>query len=313
MFSRNQDEVEIVKNELLKFGINAEIRREHKAEALGVSAVELWVPDGQNFLNASKLYARLKGRSAGSSGEPATEPQTEVAEQPAATAKPPAKQHHSAPQAVNGADSRHPDEPEREEWKEAGALLEKGIAEMFRLEGDLRAQCASLRNKVEELSQALAQGQAALDREIESRATAEKAQAERISSAVNLMRRERQKWQQQLKSSEDSLKGSEERLLSIARLLQTKEAAAAALKEKIAALELQQQENKVLLSNARAEVLAERQARIAAEESARKLGSAQASLEKERLKYKELEQQMQAHVASLSSLFRRLDSNGTRS
>jgi hypothetical protein len=57
--------------------------------------------------------------------------------------------------------------------------------------------------------------------------------------------------------------------------------------------------------------MAEREARIAAEESARKLGSAQKSLEKERLKYKELEQQMQAHVTGLTSLFRKLDTKGT--
>jgi len=310
MCSRNQDEVEVVKNELLKAGITAEMRRGELSQAIGATAVELWVPDARDFFNASKLFARMKDRAAGSSGEPATEPQAEVAEPRVGTAKPQAEQHSSPPQPVNGADSRRTNEPRGEDWKQAGSLLEKGIAEMFRLEGELTAQCGSLSRKVEELSQALAQGEAALAREIEGRAAAEKTQAERISALVTTREREKQKWQQQLKSRDDSLKGSQEKLDSISRLLQTKEAAAAALKEKIVALELQQQENKVLLCNARTEALAEREARIAAEESAQKFGLAQASLEKERLKYKELEQQMQAHVASLTSLFRKVDTKG---
>jgi chromosome segregation ATPase len=183
---------------------------------------------------------------------------------------------------------------------------------MFRLEGELTARCASLESKVEELSQALAQEQAALAREKEGQVAAEKAKAERISALLTIMQRERQQWQEQLKRRDDSLKGTQEKLYSISRLLQTKEAAAEALKKTIVTLELQQQENKVLLSNARSEAMADREARIAAEESARKLGSAQQSLEKERLKYKELEQQMQAHVTGLTSLFRKLDTADSR-
>jgi hypothetical protein len=310
MFSRNQDEVEVVKNELLKAGISSEIRREPMSEAMGVNAVELWVPDPRNFFNASKFYGRLK--AGGTPAEPGTEPQGEVADQPVETAKPDAEQDNSPPPAANRSDLTQTDGPCRQGWKQAGSLLEKGIAEMFRLEGELTTRCASLENKVEELSQALAQEQAALAREKEGQVAAEKAKAERISALLTIMERERQQWQEQLKRRDDSLKGTQEKLYSISRLLQTKEAAAEALKKKIVTLELQQQENKVLLSNARSEAMADREARIAAEESARKLGSAQQSLEKERLKYKELEQQMQAHVTGLTSLFRKLDTADSR-
>jgi hypothetical protein len=53
MCSQNQDEVELVRNELLKAGIHAEMRREAIAEAVGVTAIELFVPDARNFLDAS--------------------------------------------------------------------------------------------------------------------------------------------------------------------------------------------------------------------------------------------------------------------
>jgi chromosome segregation ATPase len=127
---------------------------------------------------------------------------------------------------------------------------------------------------------------------------------------MTTLERERQTWQQQLKGRDDLLKGSQEKLDSISRQLKTREAAAATLKEHVVSLELQLEDKKASLCNARTEALAEREARMAAEERAQKLGLAQASLEKERLKYKELEQQMQSHVASLTSLFRKMDPKG---
>src|SRR5262249_39022844 len=160
------------------------------------------------------------------------------------------------------------------------SLLEKGIAEMFRLENELTAEGVSLRNKVEELSQALAEGQATLAREVEGRVASEKNQAAQISALSSTLERERQKWQQQLKVSDDSLKASQEKIEAMSRMLQTKDALAATLKEQIVALGLRLEEHKTLVLNARTEALAEREARMAAEERAQKSDQAQATLEK---------------------------------
>ena len=301
MCSRNQDEVEVVKNELLKAGITAELRREPIAEAMGVTAIELFVPDPRNFFNASKVYARIKERA----GLPTTQPQSEIPEPPAATAKPQAEQQSSPARNGNGADSKQANEPRREEWKQASSLVEKGIAQMFRLESESRAECASLRSKVEELTQALAKEQAARAREIEGRVVMEKTHAEQISALTTTLEREKKSWLQQLKGRDDSLKSSKEKLESMSGLLETSETAAGVLKEQVVALELQVEEHKAAVRSARTEALAEREARVAAEERAQKLNQAQASLEKERVKHKELEKEMQAHVASLTSLFHR--------
>ncbi len=306
MFSRNQDEVEVVKNELLKAGIAAEIRRDPIADAMGVSAVELWVQDKRSFFDASKLYARMQDRVAGRSGGPATKPKDET-ERRIGVNMPDAERSSPPHRDVNGGDSRHASEPRREELKHASSLLEKGITEMFRRESELAAECASLRSKVEELSQALAQGKGAFAREIESRAAVEKNQAGQISGLASALEREKQKCQQQLKSRDDSLKSAQEKLDSVSRLLQTQQAAGAALREEIVSLEMQRDEHEISLCNARTEALAEREARIASEERAEKAGLA---LEKQLVKQAELEQQMQAHLASLTSLFRRVDTKG---
>src|SRR5436190_15645126 len=95
MCSRNQDEVELVNNELLKAGIAAEMRREPIADAKGATAVELFVPDARNFFNASKLYARMKDLAARSAEQPETQPKSVASEPPVGTAKPHAEEHSS--------------------------------------------------------------------------------------------------------------------------------------------------------------------------------------------------------------------------
>jgi hypothetical protein len=164
---------------------------------MGVSGLELWVQDERNFFDAAKLYARMQGRAAGRSGEPATAQQDEASQT----------------------------QPGREELKHASSLLEKGLEEMFLRESELAGKCASLRTKMEELRQALAKAQADLAREIESRAVAER------------------------------------------------------------------------------NYLAERQARIAAEQRAERASVAQRSLEKQLVWQRQLERQIQAHLAGLNSLF----------
>jgi hypothetical protein len=300
MCSQNQDEVEVVKNELLKAGIASETRCHPMAESLGVRGIELWVQHEQDFFDASKLYARMQERAAGRSGGPAPNPQ---GKRPIVAAGPEAEPCRPAQGEVKSIASGPPKEPRREELKHARSLLEKGIEEMFMRESELARECASLRSKVEQLSKALAQAQADLDREIQGRAVAETNQTAQISGLVNALDREKQEWQQQLKRRDDSLKNAQEELDSMSRLLEAQQAAAMGLKQQVVSLELQRNEHEIALSNARAEALEERDARIAAEERAEKAVLAQESLETQLAGYKKLEQHMQAHVASLSSLF----------
>ena len=312
MSSQNQDEVELVKNELLKAGIASETRCHPMAEALGVSGVELWVQDERDFFDASKLYARMQERAAGRSRGAATKAKGEVTEGCMGVAKPDGPPYSSSNWDVNGLEAKLANEPRREELKQASSLLEKGIEEMFLRQSELAGECATLRSQVGELSKALAQAQADLALEGESRTVAERNQAEQISGLVGILERERQQWQQQLKSREDSLKNAQEKLDSMSRLLQNQQAAAVDLKEQIVSLELQRDENEISLAKARAEALAEREARIAADERAEKASLAQEYLEQELLNYAHLEQQIQAQVANLSSLCRKGDTKITQ-
>jgi len=261
MCSRNKDEVEAVRNELLKAGIPSEIRPDPISEAMGVSAVELWVQEERNFFDASKLFARIQGRTAGKPIAPATNPQGDSSER-----------------HFNGSESSRAREPRRDELTHARSVLEKGIAEMFARETVLTGECASLRSKVQELTQR----QAALESE-------------------------RSKWQQQLKSRDDSLKFAQEKLDSMSQQLQTQLGAAAALREQLASLEQQRDEQERSFCNARSEALAERKTRIAAEERAQRAALA---LEKQLVDQTELGREIQAHVASLDALFRRVDTKG---
>jgi hypothetical protein len=303
MSSQNQDEIEMVKNELLKAGISAETRCHSGAEGTGVRAVELWVQNERDFFDASKLYERLQKRAPGRPARPATNSKVQAVERPVPVDRPNSIPSNSTENNLKDVASRHRAEPRHEELKQARSLLERGLEEMFLREAELMAQCASLRNKVEELSQALAQGQADLARELESRAIAEMNQTEQVSGLVNTLERERQEWQQQIRRRDDSLKSAQEKLESMSRLLQTQQAGALALKEEIAALEIQREEHDRSLSKARSEALAEREARIAAEEQAQEASLAQESLQKQLINHRDLQQQVQAHLATLGSLF----------
>jgi chromosome segregation ATPase len=217
---------------------------------------------------------------------------------------------------VNGGNSKQASEPQREELEQASSLLEKEIDEMLERESGLVADCASLRSKMKELGQALAEGRVAFARETESRAAAEREQAEKLSGLQSVLEcerakraraeeqfgRERHEWQQQLKSRDDSLKETQNQLDSKSRLLQTQQAAIVELRDRIVALELQRDADEKSLSGAREAAVMDREARRAAEERARVAAEAQKSLEKQLLEQKDLEQRMQAHIASIGSL-----------
>ena len=196
---------------------------------------------------------------------------------------------------VNGSRSPHVNEPQREELEQASSLLEKEIDEMLKRESQLVAETASLRRRMEEMGQSLSAARAALARETESRAAAEKEHAEKLSGLQNAVKHERLEWERQLRSRDDSLKATENQL-------QTQQAAVVELRDTVVALEQQRGANEKSLSEAREEAVTQRKARLAAEEGAQAAAEAQKSLEQQLREQKDLQQRMQTHIASISSM-----------
>lgn len=169
MCSQNQAELDAVIQELAKAGISAETRTHPIAEALGVPGKELWVPNEQDFYTAAKLFARLQA------------PELLVAQQP----EPPVeldinevfRRRRPSPEKPEPVSTTvqvacPPDRQtalEPRELEQASSLLEKEIEEMLNSEGELSRECASLRSKVRQLGQTLADQQAVLAREIQTR------------------------------------------------------------------------------------------------------------------------------------------------
>src|SRR5262249_32923882 len=154
------------------------------------------------------------------------------------------------------------------ELQQASSQLQKGIEAMLAREGELTTECASLHARVKELTHALAQAQADVAREIKGREAAERKETEQVTGLLDTLARERQEWKEKLKSTEDAFRNAKEQIGSLSRMLQNQQAAATALKQKLSALELQRDEQQRILSDARKETVAEREARSAAEERA---------------------------------------------
>lgn len=308
MCSQNQLEVEAVKNELLKAGIPVEMRSHPVAEALGVSGLELWVQNERDFFTASKLYARLQDRAEDGLQPPAISPNSKTPRRsengPQTKARPSAHSPQNGPQA----DLRSAVKPGRLELKQASSLLQKGIEEVLLREGELAGECASLRGKVQELTQALAQAQAEVACEVENREAAERRQADQISELLDTRERERKEWEHRLKSCEDSLKKAQDQAHALSHLLQSQQAVSVALKRELTSLELQRDQQEQLLSNARQETAAEREARLAAEQRA---GAAEESLQVQWAERLDLENQLQGQLAALGSLVGRLASKSS--
>ncbi|HTL57091.1 MAG TPA: hypothetical protein VL361_15520 [Candidatus Limnocylindrales bacterium] len=309
MSSRNENEVDEVRRELLKAGIASEKRRHPIADAFGVSGVELWVQNERDFFNATKLYARVQHLAA-------NRPEAAATSQKADTSLgfvggPKLKAEASGtPKDASKVDSRPAVKPRCAELKQASSLLQKGIEEMLLRESELASECASLHSKVEELTRTLAQAQADAAREIKSHEAAERNQAEQFTSLLASLERERQEWQQKLKSSDDSCQQAKQQADALSLLLQTQQAVATALKKELAALELQRDEQERALSDAHKEIVAEREARVAAEERA---GFVEESLQTQWVERQELVRQIQAHAASLGSLLTRSTSKAVGS
>lgn len=305
MCAGNEKEIELVRKELFKAGIASETRRHPIAQALGVGGVELWVQNERDFFHASRLCTGLKQKVANSPLETATSPKPETSG--GSTSEPkPKKEPASTPSNDAGkveSTATPAAEPRRLELKQASSLLQKGIEEILSRESELNGKCASLQGKVEELTSTLALAQADVAREIQSREAAARDQAEQLNSLLETLARERREWQEKLKSSEDAIKNTKEQAGSLSRQLQTQQAAVAALKQQVAGLELQRDEQERCLSDVRNETVAERKARVAAEERA---ASAEESLQRQCAERQELERQIQAHAASIGSLLGRM-------
>jgi hypothetical protein len=314
--SQDSAEVEAVRNAFGKAGIALETRNNPVAEALGINGIELWVMNERDFYNASKLFAQIQNRLPGKGGGAADQPQDQALDLYLGPPEPAAGEAGRPSQSGNGSNSKPASESQREELEQASSLLEQEIDGMLEREGQLQAECASLRRQSKELSQALEEGRVALARETESRAAAEREQAEKLSglrSALECERaeraraeeqlgRERQEWQRELKSRDDALQETQEQLDSISQLLQAQQAAMADLNKEIARLEHQREANEKSLSGAREQATREREARLAAEERAKAAAEAQRLLEKQLLEQMVLQQRMQAQVASINSL-----------
>ena len=303
MTSGNENEVEEVRKELLKAGIASEKRRHPIAEAFGVSGVELWIQNERDFFSASQLYARMEHLVANGPEAAANRQKPETSAGSVGGSKLKAAPSSAPAKDVSKVDSRPVAQPRCVELKQASSLLQKGIEEMLVRESELASECAWLHNKTEELTRTLAQAHADVAQEIKNREASERNQAEQLSGLLTTLERERREWQQKLKSSEDSCKHAKEQAGALSRLLQTQQVVATALKKELAALELQRDQQERALSEAGKEMVAEREARVAAEERA---GLIEESLQTQWVEHQELERQIQAHAASLGLLLARV-------
>jgi chromosome segregation ATPase len=305
MCSQDQSEVEAIRKELIKAGIQVETRPHPIAEAFGVSGLELWVQNERDFFNASKLYARLQDRVGESSAPSTTRPPAKALIRSGNEAQTKAR---SSPREGSQTDPKPVPQSGRMELKQASTLLQKGIEEVLLRESQLSGECAALRGKVQELTQALAQAQTQASREIKNREAAERTQTEELTHLLNTLDRERKEWEQQLKACEDSMKKAQDQAHALSHLVQSQQAASVALKREITGLEVQRDQQEQLLNNARQETMVEREARLAAEQRA---GAAEESLQAQWAERINLETQIRAQLASLGSLVGKLASKAS--
>lgn len=269
MCSHDWREVDNVKKQLFRAGILAEVRSNPLAASLGVTRVELWVQDESDFRQASKVYA---GMQAHGTTVVVAEPEHQdvVATEACLELDLPATPAKAAEPKPGKVLSLRAIEVPGEDLDQASSLLEEEIERMLERQGELEKTCASLRNKEQELSTALAEAKSALARETQARVAAENAS--------------------------EALSGR----------LQAQEAAATELLNELALRESQRTQQEALLRAARAEAATEREARTAAEEQAARSEAARKSAEMELTRHNDLQRQIAASVSQLNSLRTRL-------
>ena len=329
MCSQNKAEVEAVKKELLKAGIESETRKHSLAESFGVNAVELWVQDERNFFDAANVIARMQVFPRSAPEASLDKPQSESLSRPVAAGEDRCDQ--VKPQGPGPADSTQVAKIKPEALAQTSSLLQKEVEELLQCESELSTECVSLRSKLDELEQALAHSQTALRRETENQATLETKRAQQISAlqsafegeraqraaAEKLLERERlehkrvaqqlvqdrQQSQQQLKSADAALQDVLNKLETKAQLLRSHETTFLKLKKEMASLEQERDEGQEFLANANAELALAREARTAAEHRAESAEEAQKCLEHQLLEQAQMQQMLQAHWNSLNSLY----------
>src|SRR5215469_11872036 len=104
MCAGHEQEIELVKKELIKAGIASETRRHPIAEALGVNGLELWVQNEQDFASASRLCVHLQGKAANSPEAPPG-PKAETSEACGSGPKPQAEPSNNPPKDATRVES----------------------------------------------------------------------------------------------------------------------------------------------------------------------------------------------------------------
>ena len=302
MQSVNREAVEAVRSELVKAGIGVECRNNPVADSLGIPALELWLQDERDFLSAAEIYARTMEKLPGARAE----------------AGPPPLPRRSS--------RKHPEsESPSENLEQASSLLEQEIEGLLERERELVSECTGLRGRIQEMEQALSEAQAGLARETESRAAAERSQAEKIgrlekalegeraarTAAEEQLGRERREWQQVLKARDEALREKQKKLEANERMLENQEAAVVDLRTALESLAAQREEVERALSEAREEAAREKQARLAAEQAAQRALAAQQALEQQLADRKRLEERLEAHLAGINALRNRLQAKRT--
>lgn len=293
--SLNRAEVQAIREELSRAGIETETRNNATAEALGVTGFELWVKLERDFADAASLYAKIQARSRGGSSSVSSAIAPAEKSRSAVEAPVLEKSGDSSAGAHErrcGTASQVPADPLEKDI----AALEKRIEEMLEFQRDVVAQCVAVRGSTTQLRQAFTEKQASAFLENEKRAVAQRRQAEMVTSLEADLDRERLDRQQlttqleeartkcqeceellasekenrheQGKSQEESLVKAQDKLDLQARLLQTHAAAVLKLRKELAALEGQRLEDRQLVSKLREELAAERKTRLAAEREA---------------------------------------------
>jgi hypothetical protein len=329
MCSQNKAEVEAVKKELLNAGIGSETRKHALAESFGINALELWVQDERNFFDASNVMARMQISPWPTLEASCDKPQNESLPGPIALRAERGDQDKL--QELGPADSTQVGKIKPEALAQTSSLLQKEIEEMLQCESELSTECVSLRSKLQELEQALADSRTVLRRETENQAALQTKQAQQISAlrsafegertqraaAEKLLERERfehkrvaqqlvqdrEQSQQQLKSADVALQDVLNKLETKAQLLRSQETTVLKLKKDMVSLERQRDEGEQSLAKANAELVLAREARTAAEDRAESAEGAQKCLEHQLLELMQMQQVLQAHWNNLNSLY----------
>jgi len=311
MCSTQQEEVGAVKSELFRAGIRSEIRSNPVAAALNITRLELWVENDNDYFAAQKFYASMQAR-AGNGHEPAA---TEVPSETSIDVEDlPAPATRAVSRGVADLDGKSKSQRPGGELEQASLLLEKEIEEVLEREDALTETCAALRSEVESLSRSLSESQAAAEKKAAEfallRSSLEHELAERTRSEDQL-KGEVRELQSRLKSVEATLLERQKKLETTLEQLQTRQAMVVELRKEIVSRGQEWDEDKQLVSKARAELAVERQSRIAAEENAAKSAQARERLEGQLEEQKDLQAQLRTSIGSLNLLRGRLQAKKT--